>query len=292
MAPPISIPNSHGSHPTTSLISMRIRVLGCSGAIAQGCRTTAFMLDGDVLVDAGTGVGDLTLDEMVGIQHVLLTHSHLDHIAALPLMLDAVALRRMSSAAGPLLVHALPETIAILQAHIFNQHIWPDFTRIPSEQAPLMRFVPLQVGQQFTLCGKTVEVLSAVHTVPAVGFAVSDQHARGHWVFTGDTGPNPAFWQRINQLPVAMLVIETAFSNQEEGLAARSQHLAPGSLAAELAQIRITPPHAPYPIYITHTKPAETVQIMEDICGVNEPSPGRDPQHDIRWLSAGMQFEL
>ena len=73
---------------------MKVRVLGCSGAIARECRTTSFLLDADILVDAGTGVGDLTLDEMVGIDHVLLTHSHLDHIAALPLMLDAIAARR------------------------------------------------------------------------------------------------------------------------------------------------------------------------------------------------------
>ena len=68
---------------------MRVRVLGCSGAIAQGCRTTSFLLDDDVLVDAGTGVGDLSLEEMARIHHVLLTHSHLDHVASLPLMLDA-----------------------------------------------------------------------------------------------------------------------------------------------------------------------------------------------------------
>ena len=61
---------------------MQIRILGCSGAIARGCHTTSFLLDDDLLVDAGTGVGDLTLDEMAGIDDVLLTHSHLDHIAA------------------------------------------------------------------------------------------------------------------------------------------------------------------------------------------------------------------
>ena len=43
---------------------MHIRVLGCSGAIGKDCRTTSFLLDDNVLVDAGTGVGDLTLDEL------------------------------------------------------------------------------------------------------------------------------------------------------------------------------------------------------------------------------------
>ena len=70
---------------------MQVRVLGCSGAIAKDCRTTSFLIGDNILIDAGTGVGDLTLDEMRQIDHVFLTHSHLDHIAALPLMLDAVS---------------------------------------------------------------------------------------------------------------------------------------------------------------------------------------------------------
>ncbi|MBL2595817.1 MBL fold metallo-hydrolase, partial [Klebsiella pneumoniae] len=65
---------------------MQIRVLGCSGAIAKDCRTTSFLVGNRILIDAGTVVGDLTLEEMGRIDHVLLTHSHLDHIAALPLM--------------------------------------------------------------------------------------------------------------------------------------------------------------------------------------------------------------
>ena len=87
---------------------MKVRVLGCSGAIAKDCRTTSFLIDSDVLVDAGTGVGDLTLPEMRGIEHVLLTHSHLDHVAALPLMIDAIA----SQLTKPVRVYALPGTIA------------------------------------------------------------------------------------------------------------------------------------------------------------------------------------
>src|SRR6476469_1749086 len=111
---------------------MKVRVLGCSGAIAKDCRTTSFLVDSDVLVDAGTGVGDLTLDEMARIGHVLLTHSHLDHVAALPLMIDAIACRL----ARPIQVHALPGTIAALKAHVFNGVIWPDFSVIPTPQDP------------------------------------------------------------------------------------------------------------------------------------------------------------
>lgn len=267
---------------------MRVRVLGCSGAIAQGCRTTSFLLNDDVLIDAGTGVGDLTLDEMARIHHVFLTHSHLDHVAALPLMLDAVGARRLAEGAPPVQVHALHATIEALKTHIFNNLIWPDFSTIPSAQAPLMRFVPLAVGDEIRVGSQTLEVMPAVHTVPAVGYAAHS--ASGYWVFSGDTERNPAFWQRVNQLPMAMLVIETAFSDREKELAHRSLHLAPSVLATELDQIAR---HQRFPIYITHTKPAETGLIMEEIQRFDHaPSSPADEPHDIRWLSAGMRFEM
>ncbi|HMS04180.1 MAG TPA: 3',5'-cyclic-nucleotide phosphodiesterase [Burkholderiaceae bacterium] len=263
---------------------MRVRVLGCSGAIAKDCRTTSFLVDRHILVDAGTGVGDLTLDEMAAIDHVLITHSHLDHVAALPLMVDSIAARRKA----PVLVYALQGTIDALQAHIFNDLIWPDFSRIPTPQAPFIRYVPIRIGQVLALEGKVIEVLPAVHTVPAVGYAITE--GAGCWVFTGDTERNPAFWQRLNQLNVAMLVIETAFSNREANLARRALHLAPHTLADELDCIDTD---KRFPIYITHTKPAETDLIMEEVQRFDQTqSINGNVVHDIRWLHAGQEFEL
>ncbi|MEY3125615.1 MAG: hypothetical protein RLZZ573_2135 [Pseudomonadota bacterium] len=235
-------------------------------------------------MDAGTGVGDLTLEEMRRIDHVLLTHSHLDHVAALPLMVDAIAAQRKS----PLKIHALSGTIVALRAHIFNNVIWPDFSCIPTPQAPFISFHELSVGQTLQFGNKLVEVLPAVHTVPAVGYAVTA--GSGCWVFTGDTERNPALWARVNQLNVAMLVIETAFSNREKDLARRSLHLSPEVLAAELDCIA---KGKSYPIYITHTKPAETEQIMSEIQRFDQTQPfGPNVTHDIRWLRAGQEFDL
>lgn len=265
---------------------MKVRVLGCSGAIAKDCRTTSFLIDGDVLVDAGTGVGDLSLQEMRGIDHVLLTHSHLDHVAALPLMVDAIAAHRKS----PIRIHALQATIDALKLHIFNNVIWPDFSKIPTREAPFISFHPLILGEKLALAGKHIEVLPAVHTVPAVGYAVSAIEGAPSWVFTGDTERNPALWARINQLNVAMLVIETAFSNRERDLARKSLHLSPDSLADELDCIG----HGrTYPIYITHTKPAETELIMDEIQRFDQTHPtGTHDLRDIRWLRAGQEFDL
>jgi cAMP phosphodiesterase len=263
---------------------VKVRVLGCSGAIAKNCRTTSFLIDGELLVDAGTGVGDLTLEEMREIDNVLLTHSHLDHVAALPLMVDSIASQRKA----PLKIHALGGTITALKKHIFNNEIWPDFTSIPSPEAPFIHFHEIRVGQTLRFGDKLVEVLPAVHTVPAAGFAVTA--GRGCWVFTGDTERNPQFWERVNQLNVAMLVIETAFSNREKDLALRSLHLSPMVLANELDCIA---KGKNYPVYITHTKPAETEQIMNEVQRFDQTQPfGPNVTHDIRWLRAGQEFEI
>ena len=264
---------------------MKVRVLGCSGAIARDCRTTSFLIDDDLLVDAGTGVGDLTLEQMLSVGHVLLTHSHLDHIAALPLMIDAIA----SQLARPVRIYALPGTVAALKAHIFNNVIWPDFSRIPSIERPFITFEEIQVGQTLAIGGKRIEVLPAVHTVPAVGLAVSGGTG-GAWVFTGDTERNPAFWRRLNAMDVAALVIETAFSNREKELARRSLHLSPIALAEELDCID---QGKAFPIYITHTKPAETELIMAEIQRFDQTQPfGPNVSHDTRWLRVGQEFEL
>jgi cAMP phosphodiesterase len=262
---------------------MKVRVLGCSGAIARECRTTSFLIDSDLLVDAGTGVGDLTLEEMRCIDHVLLTHSHLDHVLALPLMVDSVAAQR----SAPLVVHALAGTIQALKAHIFNNLIWPDFTNIPTPQHPFIRFEEIAVGQTLHIGDKTIEVLSAVHTVAAAGYAISA--GAGYWVFTGDTERNPALWERLNQLDVSMLVIETAFSNREQELAKLSLHFSPQVLAEELNHIARG---KNYPIYITHTKPAETDLIMAEIQALDLTRATWKAAHDVRWLRAGQEFDL
>ena len=263
---------------------MKVRVLGCSGAIAKGCRTTSFLVDSDVLIDAGTGVGDLSLDEMCAVNHVFLTHSHLDHVAALPLMVDAVASQRSVT----LKIYALGDTITALKAHIFNNVIWPDFSVIPTVATPFISFHEITVGETIYITGKAIEALPAVHCVPAVGYAVS---AGGPcWVFTGDTERNPAFWHRLAQLDVAMLIIETAFSNRERDLARLSLHLSPRVLAEELKGIDL---RRQFPIFITHTKPFETKLIMDEIAEFGgSVAEGRHVPHDIRWLKAGQAFEM
>jgi ribonuclease BN (tRNA processing enzyme) len=258
---------------------MQIRVLGCSGSIAAGSRTTSFLLDSDVLIDAGTGVGDLTLDELACIDHIFISHSHLDHVLAIGLLADSVTRRRTAARRPPVQVHALPETIAALRTHIFNGVIWPDFTRLPSAEAPVLALQPFAVGDVLTLGQRRIEVLSAAHTVPAVGFAVLDASG-GAWVFTGDTGPNPLLWQRLATLDLRSLVIETAFRDDEHVLANVSKHLCPSQLRVELSNLR-----EPVDVYITHIKPGEVDAVMAEI-------GAQHSRHRIHALVSGQVMAL
>lgn len=258
---------------------MIFHVLGCSGAIAAGCRTTAFLVDDDTLIDAGTGVGDMPLDALARIEHILISHSHLDHVLSIGLLADSVMRTRRAAGRGPIRVYALPETLAALRAHIFNGIIWPDFTRLPSAEHPVLEFVPFAVGDVLKIGRKRIEVLSASHTVPAVGFAVDCGEA-GHWVYTGDTGPNPMLWMRLRNMKVAHLVIETAFSDDERQLAYISRHLCPAALGHELAQLP-----GSVEVHITHIKPGELDAVMSEVGNLATP-------HRLRALTAGQTIHV
>ena len=258
---------------------MLVQVLGCSGAIAAGCRTTSFLLDDDVLVDAGTGVGDLPLDALARIEHILITHSHLDHVLSIGLLADSVIRQRQLEGRPPIWVHALPETLAALRTHIFNGVIWPDFTRLPSAERPTLALTPIAVGETMEIGGKKIEVLPAAHTVPAVGFGV-DGGSAGWWIFTGDTGPNPALWQRLSTMKVAHLVIETAFGDDERQLARISRHLCPSALGHELQNLA-----GSVEVHITHIKPGEEQAVMAEIGRLGSP-------HRISALAAGDTMRL
>jgi ribonuclease BN (tRNA processing enzyme) len=237
---------------------MKFTVLGCSGGIGGtgvNARTTSFLVDDDILIDAGTGVEDLSVEALTRIDHVFLTHSHLDHIAALPLMVDSVGARR----SAPLVVHALPETIAALRAHIFNWVIWPDFTEIPHYERPWMVFEPITLGVTVTVGGRSIRSIPANHTVPALGFHVfSDQ---GSVVFSGDSIPTDEFWRVVNSIAdLRYLIIETAFSNKERDLAITAKHLHPIELGEQLRSLR-----REAEVLITHLKPSDAALIGREI---------------------------
>ncbi|MCE2988689.1 MAG: 3',5'-cyclic-nucleotide phosphodiesterase [Nitrosomonadaceae bacterium] len=234
---------------------MRVRVLGASGGIGGDLRTTALAVDDDILIDAGTGVGDLTLEELVKIDHIFVTHSHLDHITSIPFLVDTVIGLRTK----PVVVHSTAEILQILKDHIFNWKIWPDFSKIPTPETAFMVFRELRVGQPVDIGGRKFTAIPANHVVPAVGYLLDSGESR--LIFSGDTTVNDALWATANATPsLKYIIIETAFPDKERDIAIASKHLCPSMLAEELAKL-----NKPVEILVTHLKPGEVFLTMSEI---------------------------
>lgn len=234
---------------------MELTILGCGGGIGSGRHTTCFQLDDDILIDAGTGITSLSLEQLARIDHVFLTHSHLDHVLGLPLLIDAVGDRR----GRPVTVHALPDTLGILSDHLFNWKLWPDFREIPDAENPWLRFQPLPLGSSVALGKRTLTSLPAHHTVPACGYKISN--GVQSLVFTGDTTHSDALMHTLNEMDgLGDLIIETSFENGLRDIAVASMHHHPDSLMQELGRLKINPR-----IWITHLKPGNEDAILAEL---------------------------
>lgn len=236
---------------------MKLTVLGCSGGIGgRNAHTTSFLVDQDTLIDCGTGVGELDYADLLRIDQVFITHSHLDHIAFLPLLVDTVAETRQQA----ITVFALPETLRILRSHVFNWLVWPDFSSIPDRHNPYLRFQPVNLWETVRLSGgRKITLLPAHHTVPACALCLDS--GEGKLVYTGDTTHAPDLIEAINnQENLRHLIIETAFSDAQHALALAARHMCPSLLAAFLDDLRVTPE-----IWVSHLKPGIEEQIMTEV---------------------------
>ena len=254
---------------------MRIKILGCSGGIGAELRTTSLLVDKDTLVDSGTGLGDLTLDDMRHIRHLFLTHSHLDHTCGLPLLVDTI----FDHLKTPLTVYGRAETLEAVRKHIFNWIMWPDFAELPSKDKPVLLYKPLKLGERITLDGRNIHMIEVNHTVPGAGYVIEKQGKV--FAFSGDTFTNDTFWKAVNAYPkVDVLMVETAFANSNRKLADMAKHYCPETLAEDLAKLKHDPD-----IYITHLKPGSEDMIFEEIMAAL-------PKRRVHRLKGGEVFNL
>lgn len=255
---------------------MRITVLGCSGGIGNGSRTSALLIDDDVLLDAGTGIGELTLDRLKSIRHVFLTHCHLDHVAGLPMLIDGIFSNRTDV---PVTVYGRSETLAAIQQHIFNWVIWPDFAKLPDEQAPILRYVECNPGQSIAVGHRVFHAVDVAHSVPAIGYMI--RNSRGTFAVSGDTKTNRTLWPALNGCDdLQALVIEVSFPDELASLADRAGHYCPSTLSRDLAKLQQDPD-----IWLTGMKPGEEAVIMRQVSAAL-------PDRRVRMLSRGTVIDL
>ena len=254
---------------------MRIRVLGSSGGIGKGRKTTSFLIDDDILFDAGTGVGELTLAEMQKIKTVFLTHSHLDHISHLSFLMDTL----FNHLDHPVQVYAQQDTIDTIKKHVFNWAVWPDFSVLPDEQNPVIVFNAMEAGEEKIMNNRSIQMIEANHTVPTVALCATENGKS--FAFSGDTTSNDSIWQGLNQLEdLSLLFVESAFPNDQIELCKLAKHYCPSLLAEDIKKLN----HQPK-IYISHTMPVDEALIMQQCHDAM-------PDRDLGLLSSEQFYEL
>lgn len=226
---------------------MRIKILGCSGSELPGHNLTAFLVDGFLLVDAGTIGQSLGNAEQKKISHILITHTHMDHIKGIPFLVDNKVNNHLKS---HVTIISGRDVLHDMKKNIFNNKIWPDFTRILAKKDPVMRYQAIPQKSYLQVKGYRIYAIKVNHTVPAYGYIIENSSGSS-FAYTGDTGPTDEFWKRINQHNVKVLMVEVSFPNAMKKMALLSKHLTPSLLAHEIKKMT----RVPEKIYITHIKP-------------------------------------
>ncbi len=234
---------------------IKYHVLGSSGGEGPGWHLPAFLVNDRMLVDAGSATARLTQEAQVGIDTVLLTHSHLDHVKDLAFLADNIFGQRHA----PIQVCSIAAVLKQIREHLFNDILWPDFTRIPSPEAPTVQFRALPEGRPTGLGFCQVTPVRVDHVVDCVAFFLEQD---GRTVLhVGDTGPTEAVWQRARAIPnLRALIVEAAFPNRLQALADASGHLTPASLGVELRKLgrRV-------PLFLYHLKPQFAAEIESEL---------------------------
>ncbi|HTF99649.1 MAG TPA: 3',5'-cyclic-nucleotide phosphodiesterase, partial [Nitrospirota bacterium] len=227
---------------------MKVKILGCSGSEGIGHNPPGFLVNGVMMLDAGTITSALTVEAQSKITDVLISHTHLDHIKSLLFLADNVIGRIKK----PVNIRAIPEVIDAIRNHLMNDLIWPDFTKIPTAQNPVLAYAPMQIGEVITVAGLKVKAVPMNHPVPAVGFLVGD--GRSSFIYSADTGPNEKLWDEAAKTKkLSAIIVDTSFPNGLDGVASASGHFTPAQLHADLSKANVD---AKTPIYIYHIKPA------------------------------------
>lgn len=239
---------------------MRLRILGGDGGVAPGFQTTSFLVNKSLLIDAGSVATALSLMEQRKIDTIFISHSHLDHIKDICFLADNVFTHRRK----PIELISTPEILEILRKHLFNNLIWPDFTKITNGHCPILSYRPITKA---ALIGNIeVRIYPVQHPVPAVGFILREK-GKNSIVITGDTGPTDLLWEEANKEPRLKAVLtEIAFPNRLRNVAEVAGHFTPDMFEAELVKLKKS-----VPLLIYHLKPEYTKELKREIKALEIP---------------------
>ncbi|MDX4061930.1 HD domain-containing phosphohydrolase [Aliarcobacter skirrowii] len=238
-----------------------LKVLGSSGNKSKIRGTTSFQISKDILVDAGNIINSLD-EESYKINHIFLTHAHLDHIIDLPFILD----NSFSKRDRPLFVYGSKQTLEFLTNHIFNNHIWPDFTKIKmlNQNENILIFKQIDEGEDISLGKFNIKAIKVNHTEGSFGYIISKDNLS--YIISSDTYESDEIVKYLqNNLNIKALFVECSFPNKMQNLAKISQHLTPNNLKNMLKKVS----RDDFSIFLYHLKSPYIEEIKKEIKDLN-----------------------
>lgn len=240
---------------------MKLRVLGAFGGEGLGHRPSAFLVNDRILVDGGSVTGALSIPEQLSIEHALVSHSHLDHLAGLVYLTETLGFCETGAAVT---IAAIDPVVTALRAGVFNNVLWPDFTKIPHADVPVVKYRTLFEEVEQRVGDVWVTPVLVNHTVPTSGFIIHDGSTGV--IYSADTGPTEAIWREARGLQgLRAVLLECAFPNRLGALADVAKHLTPALIRRELDKL---PPDVP--VWIFHVKPQFHEEIAEELDRLGE----------------------
>ena len=253
---------------------MKLRALGCYGGNIRQLGMTSFLVNDTLALDAGWVSSALSLREQERVKDVLISHSHLDHTCTLPFLID----NNFTVPGFSLRIYSIPEVIASMRNHLFNNHTWPDFTCLPNDLTPVLKLVEIQPEEPFVINGVKIRAVHVSHSVPTAGYILEDK--RGAIAFSSDTGPTERFWELANTVKKLRAVItECSFPNELHELARVSGHMTRAFLELELRKLK-----RDVPVYLYGAKPKHLAALRRQVRALK--------QKRLRMLAQGRTYNF
>lgn len=240
---------------------MKITLVPSAVSAGDGGRSfflSSYIIDDTVAIDAG-GLGFLgELAVQSRVLDIFLTHSHMDHIASLPIFLETV----FQSSDRCVTIHASNATLDCLRSDVFNDRVWPDFIGLAKKGLPFLKLEVLKPGQTVEVGGLRLTPIAVDHVVPTFGFLVQ---ASGVAVaIPSDTGPTESFWRAARAVAELKAVfLEASFPDSMSELAVISKHLTPSMFANEARKLS-----RQVPLIAVHIKPRFYDKVVAELNGL------------------------
>lgn len=239
---------------------MLVRIIGGHGGVSPGFKATSYLIDGRLLIDAGSVASGIQIEEQAHIDHILISHSHLDHISDLAFLADNC----FGMKKNPFEIYANPTVKDAIMTHLLNDVIWPDFTKLPNEKNPTLRFHEMKPEMALVLGEYRILPVLVNHQNNATGFIIERKNTAV--LFTQDTGPTDRIWELAHQYKnLKAIFTEVSFPNALQKVASDSLHHTPQTMKEEIKKMP-----KDIPIFLGHLKPNFQHQLFDEIEKLND----------------------